>query len=248
MKDLCLLLQFQKNLVKIKNVILLQMIQIALLSEKKRVKNRKKVQSQAKKSSSKKKSRKRTPSPSSQSSSDSSVSSREEQQQNDRHKLDDQVLADLKEIAEKDWASSKEHLKVNNNDDVFVGPQPMVERDATLTERDYGGALLAGEGSAMAAYLQSGKRIPRRGEIGLLPEEIEDYENVGFVMSGNRHRRMNAVRIRKENQVISAEEKNALLMFNQEQKLKKDTEIIGNFKEMLSQKLRAAEDARSMQE
>ena len=32
------------------------------------------------------------------------------------------------------------------------------------------------------------------------------------VMSGSRHRRMNAVRIRKENQVYSAEEKRALAM------------------------------------
>jgi hypothetical protein len=29
---------------------------------------------------------------------------------------------------------------------------------------NYGGALLPGEGDAMAAYVQSGKRIPRRGE------------------------------------------------------------------------------------
>jgi hypothetical protein len=46
--------------------------------------------------------------------------------------------------------------------------------------------LLPGEGSAMAAYVQDGKRIPRRGEIGLTSEEIENYENVGFVMSGSR--------------------------------------------------------------
>ena len=29
----------------------------------------------------------------------------------------------------------------------------------------YGGALRPGEGEAMAAYVQSGKRIPRRGEV-----------------------------------------------------------------------------------
>jgi hypothetical protein len=44
-------------------------------------------------------------------------------------------------------------------------------------------------------------RIPRRGEIGWSGEEIEGLENQGFVMSGSRHKRMNAVRIRKENQV-----------------------------------------------
>jgi hypothetical protein len=46
--------------------------------------------------------------------------------------------------------------------------------------------LLPGEGSAMAHYVQSGKRIPRRGEIGLESEQIEAYETVGFVMSGSR--------------------------------------------------------------
>jgi hypothetical protein len=62
--------------------------------------------------------------------------------------------------------------------------------------------------------LQSGKRIPRRGEVGLTSNEIERFENLGYVMSGSRHSRMNAVRIRKENQIYSAEEKAALAMFN----------------------------------
>jgi len=50
----------------------------------------------------------------------------------------------------------------------------------------FGKALLPGEGAAMAAYIAEGKRIPRRGEIGLKPEEITAYEDVGFVMSGSR--------------------------------------------------------------
>jgi hypothetical protein len=49
-----------------------------------------------------------------------------------------------------------------------------------------GGALLAGEGEAMAAYIEEGKRIPRRGEIGLTPDEIADFETDGFIMSGSR--------------------------------------------------------------
>ena len=32
-------------------------------------------------------------------------------------------------------------------------------------EAMYGGALRPGEGTAMAAYVQDGKRIPRRGEV-----------------------------------------------------------------------------------
>lgn len=39
----------------------------------------------------------------------------------------------------------------------------------------------------MAAYVQQGKRIPRRGEIGLSGDQIADYENAGFVMSGSRY-------------------------------------------------------------
>ena len=50
----------------------------------------------------------------------------------------------------------------------------------------FGHALLPGEGEAMAAYVEAGKRIPRRGEIGLTSGEILDYEDAGFVMSGSR--------------------------------------------------------------
>lgn len=65
----------------------------------------------------------------------------------------------------------------------------------------YGGALLPGEGAAIAQYVQQNMRIPRRGEIGWSGEEIDSLEQQGYVMSGSRHKRMNAVRIRKENQV-----------------------------------------------
>ena len=39
----------------------------------------------------------------------------------------------------------------------------------------------------MAAYVESGERIPRRGEIGLTSNEIETFEDVGYVMSGSRY-------------------------------------------------------------
>jgi hypothetical protein len=52
---------------------------------------------------------------------------------------------------------------------------------------------------------------------------------------------MNAVRIRKENQVISAEEKNALLMFNQQEKIRKENETIALLKEMVASKLKQKE-------
>ena len=56
----------------------------------------------------------------------------------------------------------------------------------TLSAKDFGKALLPGEGAAMAAYVAEGKRIPRRGEIRLTSEEIAAYESVGYVMSGSR--------------------------------------------------------------
>ena len=50
----------------------------------------------------------------------------------------------------------------------------------------FGGALLPGEGEAMAKYVAEGKRIPRRGEIGLTSNEIQSFEDQGYVMSGSR--------------------------------------------------------------
>lgn len=82
------------------------------------------------------------------------------------------------------WVEKKVEMP---EDDQDVGPAPLYLNDNKLNERNYGGALLAGEGSAMAAYVQDGKRIPRRGEIGLESNQIELYENVGFVMSGSRY-------------------------------------------------------------
>ncbi|KAI0066123.1 DUF926-domain-containing protein, partial [Artomyces pyxidatus] len=113
-------------------------------------------------------------------------------------------------------------------------------------ERAYGGALLRGEGSAMAAFLQDGTdtRIPRRGEIGLTSDEIEKYEAVGYVMSGSRHRRMNAVRMRKENQVISAEEKRGILKLQQEERERREAILREEFQELLEDKLKSTDTKR----
>lgn len=89
----------------------------------------------------------------------------------------------------------------------------------------------------MAAFIAEGKRIPRRGEIGLTSEEIDQFEHVGYVMSGSRHRRMEAVRLRKESQLYSADEKRALAMFNKEERQKRETVILGQFKQVIESKL-----------
>ncbi|CAF1341303.1 unnamed protein product [Adineta steineri] len=103
---------------------------------------------------------------------------------------------------------------------------------------DFGKALLPGEGEAMARFVAEGKRIPRRGEIGLQSDEIVQFEELGYVMSGSRHRRMEAVRLRKENQVYSADEKRALATFNNEARSNKEVALMSQFKNIVESKLK----------
>ncbi|KAF4667394.1 hypothetical protein FOL47_003604 [Perkinsus chesapeaki] len=119
----------------------------------------------------------------------------------------------------------------DEDDDEGFGPRPMLSSSDVLGGTrphggglDYGKALRPGEGEAMASYVAEGKRIPRRGEVGMSTDEIEKMESVGYVMSGSRHRRMNAVRIRKENQVYSAEEKRALALYKFEEKAEREAQ------------------------
>ena len=132
----------------------------------------------------------------------------------------------------------------DEDDDAEVGPQPVLKVSSKkVDERAYGGALLRGEGSAMAAFLADGNteaRIPRRGEIGLTSDEIAGFESVGYVMSGSRHRRMNAVRMRKENQVISAEEKRGILKLQKEERERREAILREEFKELVQDKLKGA--------
>ena len=140
-------------------------------------------------------------------------------------------------------ASASKATEEDDDSDDEVGPQPLTKITGSkkVDERQYGGALLRGEGSAMAAFLQDGtdSRIPRRGEIGLSSDEIASFESVGYVMSGSRHRRMNAVRMRKENQVISAEEKRGILKLQQEERERRETILREEFQTLVTEKLKA---------
>ncbi|XP_005410482.1 PREDICTED: NF-kappa-B-activating protein isoform X1 [Chinchilla lanigera] len=136
----------------------------------------------------------------------------------------------------------KDRSKAEEPSDL-IGP----EAPKTLASQDdkplnYGHALLPGEGAAMAEYVKAGKRIPRRGEIGLTSEEIASFECSGYVMSGSRHRRMEAVRLRKENQIYSADEKRALASFNQEERRKRENKILASFREMVYRKTKGKDD------
>jgi hypothetical protein len=101
-------------------------------------------------------------------------------------------------------------------------PQPLHSSPLISRFKD----MLPGEAAAMALYAAKGERIPRRGEVGLDSNRIEEFETSGYVMSGNRNKKMNAVRLRKENQVISAEEKRAILNLQKEERMKKEGAII----------------------
>ena len=76
--------------------------------------------------------------------------------------------------------------------------------------------------------------------------EFYPYARIHFSLFDNvkinlfrlsRHRRMEAVRIRKENQIYSADEKRALAMFSKEERQKRENLILGQFREMVRQKL-----------
>lgn len=149
----------------------------------------------------------------------------------------------MAEVQEGVWVEKA----VEESAEESLGPKPLptFKPTAATESTDYGGALLPGEGAAIAQYVQQNKRIPRRGEVGLTADEIDRFEGLGFVMSGNRHKRMNAVRIRKENQVYSAEEKRALALLKFEEKAKRENKVIGEFREMLQSKLHEHDDGQS---
>ncbi|KAF6779150.1 hypothetical protein AHF37_05138 [Paragonimus kellicotti] len=161
----------------------------------------------------------------SSSSSDSEIDSDEDEQK----QFIRQMKAKKREIERK---RAQEEEEVG-----FIGPLLPVAEHSNLLPLDYGHALLPGEGAAMAAYIAEGKRIPRRGEIGLTSEEIEKFEVQGYVMSGSRHRRMEAVRLRKENQIYSADEKRALEHFNYAERAKREAKLQAQFKALIKRKL-----------
>ncbi|XP_049869787.1 NKAP family protein CG6066 isoform X2 [Pectinophora gossypiella] len=162
----------------------------------------------------------------SRSSSDSSGSSEDEiwVEKGKEHEVEIKKSGSKEKKAERSERAEEEGGEV-------VGPVPRA--GPVLGHKDFGRALLPGEGAAMAAYVAEGKRIPRRGEIGLTSDEIASYESVGYVMSGSRHRRMEAVRIRKENQIYSADEKRALAAFSKEERQKRENAILAQFRDVL---------------
>lgn len=82
--------------------------------------------------------------------------------------------------------------------------------------------------------MRKNERIPRRGEIGYSGDEIKSFESLGYVMSGSRHARMEAVRLRKENQVFSVEEKRALALTQQKKRLEHEEEVLAQMRQLVA--------------
>ncbi|KAJ5076473.1 hypothetical protein M0811_06473 [Anaeramoeba ignava] len=137
------------------------------------------------------------------------------------------------------WIEKKVELPFNEKD---FYKEETKEEEETLGPKpinvlvDYGKALMPGEAQAYAEYVKQNRRIPRRGEVGLTSEEIERFENLGYVMSGSRHQRMNAVRLRKESQIYNAEEQRALALLNYQERLKKEKILLNEFRDLIDSK------------
>ena len=98
------------------------------------------------------------------------------------------------------------------------------------------------EQQLFAQYVQQGKRIPRRGEVGISSDDIEKFESLGYVMSGNRHKKMTLVRLKKEQQVYTAEEKRALAIYNFQEQQRRDSIIMNEMKYMWENKRKEDEN------
>ncbi|XP_044485995.1 NKAP family protein [Mangifera indica] len=154
----------------------------------------------------------------------------ESDENSDKEKVDEAKQAEINAEVLKFKQMIESQKKPALDNEPLVGPMPLPRAEGHIS---YGGALRPGEGDAIAQYVQQGKRIPRRGEVGLSADEIQKFESLGFVMSGSRHQRMNAIRIRKENQVYSAEDKRALAMFNYEEKAKREHKVMADLQRLV---------------
>lgn len=151
---------------------------------------------------------------------------------------EDEAKSFIRQMKQKKAELERKRQEEEEATDIIGPVLPGANSAESANQRiDYGKALLPGEGAAMAAYIAEGKRIPRRGEIGLTSEEIEKFESVGYVMSGSRHHRMEAVRLRKENQIYSADEKRALESFNHTERAKREAKLQAQFKALVKKKL-----------
>ncbi|KAJ2567972.1 hypothetical protein GGH12_000103 [Coemansia sp. RSA 1822] len=139
-------------------------------------------------------------------------------------------------VHSKPGETSDQRQSGDDNSDSGIGPMPAQDYKPTISENGLGSVDRSGEGMLSSGFMQSGDRIPRRGEIGMDLNKIEQWENAGYVMSGNRRSRVNDTHVHREGQVITADEKRQMLLQNQEERQKKESQIISEFRDMLSKK------------
>lgn len=202
--------------------------QVSKDKKKKKGRKKKKKRYKKKKKRTKRKKKKKKVSSSSSSSSDSSDD-------------DYQNAIDAADESEKFAIKNKLDSEKVVEEEIEIGPRPMpkIQQEVQAANIDYGGALMPGEGDAIAQFVQNNMRIPRRGEVGWTGDEIETLETLGYVMSGSRHKKMNAIRIRKENQVYSAEEKRALALYNYEEQQQRENKLMQEFREIITEKFKS---------
>merc|ERR1712032_1726632 len=201
-------------------------------AKKKSKKKSKKKRKRKKSTRKKRKKRKKVISSSSDESSSSSSSSDSE---NDEYQNAIDAVDEQQKLAIKTKLDAEKKVEAEPAD---IGPRPMprIQQQTQQANLDYGGALMPGEGDAIAQFVQNNMRIPRRGEVGWTGDEISNLEDLGNVMSGSRHKKMNAIRIRKENQVYSAEEKRALALYNFEEHQQRENKLMQEFREIITEK------------
>jgi NF-kappa-B-activating protein C-terminal domain len=77
---------------------------------------------------------------------------------------------------------------------------------------------------------QVNKRPRGRGEYGHDAKDIEKYEQMGFVMSGNRRKR------KQNQQTVDEISKKAGYKLAKEEKALRETELVARFKEMIQER------------
>lgn len=207
--------------------------------KKKRKKNKKEKKAKREKKAKKDKKKKAKKRKAAKSSDDESEEDRKKKKKKDKKNKKKKAAdsdVEMKSASEAEDASVKA-AEVEEEEE-FAGPAVPPEllhqdRAYNLEKINYGKDMLRGEAEGMAAYIARGERIPRRGEIGLSSNEISEYEKVGYVMSGTRHKAMEATRLRKENQILTAEEKRLLSGFSNEERKKKDDAIMSQFRQLV---------------
>ncbi|PNT68281.1 hypothetical protein BRADI_3g38240v3 [Brachypodium distachyon] len=119
------------------------------------------------------------------------------------------------------------------------GPMPMPQPRAEAQIVKYGGALRPGEGDAMAQFVQQGKRIPRRGEVGLTAEEIQRFEAAGYVMSGRAGTRGSppCASARRTRCTAPRRSARALATFNYEQKAARERKVRDDLRRLVDRAL-----------